>query len=144
MSPLLLKYYDWLLVNHTFTSLDSIESFFPIRFFPHWAHDSSFVGVSVVGRLYSVQYKSIFGVPDKVRCNTCDKARDHWVRSEVLSPTPHWDMRWQSHHIITKLSSGCRTAFLHRCSVLDRPNTSDLLVIYMDLFSLDQARSFSF
>jgi hypothetical protein len=29
----------------------------------------------VVGRLYSVQYKSIFGVPDKVRCDTCDKAR---------------------------------------------------------------------
>jgi hypothetical protein len=26
-------------------------------------------------RLYSVQYKSIFGMPDKVRCNTCDKAR---------------------------------------------------------------------
>jgi hypothetical protein len=29
----------------------------------------------VVGRVYSVQYKSIFGVPDKVRCNTCEKAR---------------------------------------------------------------------
>ncbi len=29
----------------------------------------------VEGHLYSVQYKSIFGVPDKVRCNTCDKAR---------------------------------------------------------------------
>jgi hypothetical protein len=31
--------------------------------------------VYVVGRLYSVQYKSIFGAPDKVRRNTCDKAR---------------------------------------------------------------------
>jgi hypothetical protein len=25
----------------------------------------------VIDRLYSVQYKSIFGVPDKVRCDTC-------------------------------------------------------------------------
>jgi hypothetical protein len=33
------------------------------------------VGVSVVGRLYSVQYKSIFGAPDKVRRNTSDQAR---------------------------------------------------------------------
>jgi hypothetical protein len=29
----------------------------------------------VVGRLYSVQYKSIFGAPDKVRRDTCNKAR---------------------------------------------------------------------
>jgi hypothetical protein len=29
----------------------------------------------VIGRLYSVQYKSIVGAPDKVRCNACDKAR---------------------------------------------------------------------
>ncbi len=29
----------------------------------------------VIGRLYSIQYKSIFGVPDKVRRNTRDKAR---------------------------------------------------------------------
>ncbi len=29
----------------------------------------------VVGRLYSTQYKSIFGAPDKVRRNTCNKAR---------------------------------------------------------------------
>ncbi len=33
------------------------------------------MGASVVGRLYSVQYKSIFGVPDKVRRNTCEEAR---------------------------------------------------------------------
>ncbi len=26
---------------------------------------ASFVGASVVGHLYSVQYKSIFGMPDK-------------------------------------------------------------------------------
>ncbi len=31
--------------------------------------------VAVVGRLYSIQYKSIFGVPDKVRQDMCDKAR---------------------------------------------------------------------
>jgi hypothetical protein len=30
---------------------------------------------AVVGCLYSVQYKSIFGTPDKVRRNMCDKAR---------------------------------------------------------------------
>jgi hypothetical protein len=29
----------------------------------------------VLGRLYSVQYKSIFGVPNKVRRNTCEEAR---------------------------------------------------------------------
>jgi hypothetical protein len=29
----------------------------------------------VIGRLYSVQYKSIFGVPDKVRHDTCEEAR---------------------------------------------------------------------
>ncbi len=60
---------------------------------------------------------------------------DHWVRSEVLSPTPHWDMRWQSHHIITTSLPRCRIAFLHRGLVLDRPNTSELMVIFMDLFS---------
>jgi hypothetical protein len=53
----------------------------------------------------------------------------------VLSPTPHQDMRWQSHHIITKSLPGCRTAFLRRYLVLDRSNTSDLMVISMDLFS---------
>ena len=53
--------------NHTFTSLDSIERLcISYKVFPHWAHDdSSFLGVSVVGQLYSVQYKGIFGVPDK-------------------------------------------------------------------------------
>jgi hypothetical protein len=44
-------------------------------------------------------------------------------------------MRWQSHHIITTSLPGCRTAFLHRCSVLDRQNTSELMVISMDLSS---------
>ncbi len=29
---------------------------------------------AVVGRLYSIQYKSIFGAPDKVRRNTCEQA----------------------------------------------------------------------
>ncbi len=29
---------------------------------------------------------------------------DRWVRSEVVSLTPHWDMRWQVHHIITTSS----------------------------------------
>jgi hypothetical protein len=30
---------------------------------------------TVIGQLYSVQYKSIFGAPDKVRCDTCEEAR---------------------------------------------------------------------
>ncbi len=30
---------------------------------------------TVIGRLYSVQYKSVFGVPDKVRLNTGEEAR---------------------------------------------------------------------
>ncbi len=33
------------------------------------------VGAAVVGCLYSVQYKSIFGAPDKVRRDTCEQAR---------------------------------------------------------------------
>ncbi len=33
------------------------------------------MGASVVGWLYSVQYKSIFGAPDKVQRDMCDKAR---------------------------------------------------------------------
>jgi hypothetical protein len=31
--------------------------------------------VIVVGRLYSIQYKSIFGAPDKVSGDTCEEAR---------------------------------------------------------------------
>ncbi len=78
MSLLSLKTYTWLLVSKLTTRslhLTQLKDFFPIRFFPHWAHGSSFVGASVVCRLYSVQYKSIFGAPDKVRCDKCDKAR---------------------------------------------------------------------
>ncbi len=50
---------------------------------------------------------------------------DRWVRSEVVSLIPHWDMRWQCHHIITTSLPGCRTVFLHRCLVLDKQNMSD-------------------
>ncbi len=53
-------------------------------------------------------------------------------------------MSWQSQHIITTSSPGCETAFLRRCLVLDRPNTSDLMVISMDLFSLSWASLLSF
>jgi hypothetical protein len=84
--------------------------------------------------------------PIKVRRYTCDGAR---LLSQVL--------RWWAHHIIrlwvgrlATSSSQCRTAgpdaglaFLCRCLALDRPNTSDLLVIFMDLFSyarLDHAQ----
>ncbi len=74
----------------------------------------------VVGRLYSIKYKSIFCA--LTRSDAIRVIRpDHWVRSEVLIPTPHWEMSWQSQHIITTSLPGCRTAFLRRCLVLDRP-----------------------
>jgi hypothetical protein len=47
----------------------------------------------VVGQLYSVQYKSIFGAPDKVGRNTCEEARPSrldFQRDEV-----------KIHHVIT-------------------------------------------
>ncbi len=73
-------------------------------FFPHWAHDdSSFVGASVVGQLYSVQYKRIFGAPDKVRRDTCDKARP---LSQVWGVEPYTSSGYElaepphHHHII--------------------------------------------
>jgi hypothetical protein len=64
---------------------------------------ASFVGASVVGRLYSIQYKGIFGVPDKVRRNTCDKARP---LSQVWGVEPNTSSRYEQakpthhHHII--------------------------------------------
>ncbi len=64
----------------------------------------------VVGRLYSVQYKSIFGAPDKVRRDTCDKARplsqrywaqhliEIWGGSATTSSLNHpWDAGLHSH-----------------------------------------------
>ncbi len=108
MSPLSLKTYAWLLVSKLATrSLHLTQQrgySFVIRFFPHLAHDnSSFVGASVVGRLYSVQYKSIFHVPDKVRCNTCDEARP---LSQVWGVEPNTSLGYElaeplhHHHII--------------------------------------------
>jgi hypothetical protein len=44
--------------------------------FETWQHGTPNAALTfVIGRLYSVQYKSIFGAPDKVRCNMCDRAR---------------------------------------------------------------------
>ncbi len=42
---------------------------------------------SILGRFYSVQYKSIFGAPDKDRRNTCEEARPSkldFQRDEVV------------------------------------------------------------
>jgi hypothetical protein len=42
--------------------------------------------VPVIGRLYSIQYKGIFGMPDKARCYTCEEAgplRLDFQREEV-------------------------------------------------------------
>jgi hypothetical protein len=49
----------------------------------------------VVGRLFSLQYKSIFGAPDKVRRNMCEEARPSrldFQRDEV-----------KIHHIIASM-----------------------------------------
>ncbi len=137
MSPLSLKTYAWLLqTNHTFTSLDSIERFFfSYKVFPSLSPCWFFICGgkccrpiilrTVQGYFWRTQQRS-----DAMRVMRPNR----WVRSEVLSPTPHWNMRWQSHHIITTSLPGCKTAFLCKCLVLDRPNTSELMVISMDLF----------
>ncbi len=58
----------------------------------------------VVGQLYSVQYKDIFGTPDKVRWDTCEEARPlrlDFQRVEV-----------KLHHVIASMQdcwSWCRT-----------------------------------
>jgi hypothetical protein len=49
-------------------------------------------GGLVVGQLYYVHYKSIFGVPDKVRCDTCDKARP---MSQVLGVEPNTSLGYE-------------------------------------------------
>ncbi len=126
--------------NHTFTSFNSIDRlFFSYKVFPHWAHDSSVVGVSVVGCLYSVQYKSIFGMPDKVRCNTCDKAKplsQIWgvepntsLGYELAKPTHH-------HHLIAGLQDCIPTKAFGTGQTAE----SDLMVISICLFSLGLAR----
>ncbi len=59
--------------------------------------------VGVVGGLYSVQYKSIFGMPDKVRHYMCDEARQF---SQVWGVEPNTSLGYEvaepphHHHII--------------------------------------------
>ena len=40
-----------------------------------WRHSQQAGAESVVGQLYSIQYKSVFGAPDKVRRCMCEEAR---------------------------------------------------------------------
>ncbi len=59
----------------------------------------------VVGRLYSIQYKSIFGAPDNVRRYPCDKARP---LSQVWGVEPNTSSIYEvaephHHHIIAKM-----------------------------------------
>ncbi len=123
--------------NHTFTSFDSIERlYFSNKVFSSLSPWWFFICGGKCCRLIILHTVQEFFWCTWQRSDAIHMIRqDHWVRSEVLSPTNHQDMKWQSHHIITISSLGCRTAFLRRCSVLDRPNTSDLMVISMDLFS---------
>ncbi len=97
------------------TSLDSIERsfFFLKQSFPHWAHvHSSFVGASVVGWLYPVQYRGIFGAPDQ------GQTQHVWRGQTVES-----GLRWWAHHIIrlwggrsaTSAPHHHLTAGLHSC-----------------------------
>jgi hypothetical protein len=64
-------------------------------------------GVSVIGQLYSVQYKGIFGALDKGQTYTCDKARP---LSQVCGVEPNTSLRYEvvgpphHHHIITTSS----------------------------------------
>ncbi len=61
------------------------------------------MGVSVIGWLYSKQYKSLLGAPDKVRGYTCDEARP---LSQVWGVDPNTSMEYElaeppnHHHII--------------------------------------------
>ncbi len=61
------------------------------------------MGASVIGRLYSVQYKSIFWRADKVRRDTCDKARP---LSQVWGADPNTSLGYElaepthHHHLI--------------------------------------------
>jgi hypothetical protein len=53
------------------------------------------MGASVVGQLYSIQYKGIFGMPNKVRRDRCEEARPSrldFQRDEV-----------KIHHIIASM-----------------------------------------
>ncbi len=58
------------------------------------------MGPSAVGQLYSVQYKSIFGAPDKVRCNMGDQARP---LSQVWGVEPNassgYELAEPTHHL---------------------------------------------
>ncbi len=52
--------------------------------------------VAVVGRLYSVQYKSIFGAPDKVRGDKCEEASP--LRLDFQKDKVVFDIK--THHVI--------------------------------------------
>ncbi len=57
------------------------------------------MGASVVGQLYSIQYKSIFGAPDKVRRDTCDKARPlSQVWGVELNTSSEYEVAEPPHH----------------------------------------------
>ncbi len=123
--------------NHMFTSLDSIERlFFSYKVFSSLSPWWFFIRGGKCRRPIILRTVQEYFLGRLTRSDAIRVIRpDRWVRSEVLSPTPHWDMRWQSHHIITTSLPGCRTAFLHKWLILDRLNASDLMFISMDLFS---------
>jgi hypothetical protein len=130
--------------NHTYTSLNSIEVVFSYKVFSSLSPWFFICGGECRRPPILCTVQEYF----LARLTRSDAIRvirpDRWGRSEVLSPIPHWDMSWQSQHIITTSLPGCKTAFLRRCLVLDRPNTSDLMVISMDLFALSWTSLLSF
>ncbi len=73
---------------------------------------------------YTVLYKPYFW---HTRLRPDDRhviGPDHWVRFWGVEPTTSSGYEVAGYHIITTSLPGCRTAFLRRCLVLDRPNTS--------------------
>ncbi len=130
--------------NHTFTSLDSIERFF------------SYKGFSSLSPWFFIRggecrRPPILRIVQEYFWRSWQgQTQNVWQGQTVESGLRCWAqhligifMRWQSHRIITTSLPGCKTAFLCRCLVLDRPNTSDLMVISMDLVSLGWASSLS-
>ncbi len=64
------------------------------------------MGVSVVGQLYSIQYKSFLDAPDKIRGYMCDEARP---LSQVWGVEPNTSTGYElaeppnHHHIIARI-----------------------------------------
>ncbi len=91
--------------DHMFTSLDSIERlFFSYKVFSSLSPWWFFIRGGECRRPIILRTVQGYFSHTRQRSDAIRVIRpDCWVRSELLSPTPHQDMRWQSHHIITEM-----------------------------------------